>query len=121
MAQNQQNIRLAEAMGLMVRPAGQAHPPTWQGIGVIRETEHVPDFDCERPEGYYWRAKLLEWLALDDDRFFYFIRILADDVLQLPITTGNLKWTAAILNASPAQIAEAADRALREVGKINAA
>lgn len=63
----------------------------------------------DTPDGHFAKSRLLRWLAEDDERWHQFIRALRPGIL----TNDYGKW---MMLATPDQVAEAAERSLREGG-----
>jgi hypothetical protein len=87
-----------------------------------------PDFQADTPEGHWWKAKLLEWLAGQDTlvkRKFrssledgFHARMIGVEIVKSMMYLGHgldEHDLLIVMLATPAQVAEAADRAIGEV------
>jgi hypothetical protein len=110
---NERNARLARAIGWVKFEGPQYQGRVWQcPIGSRQMRLNPPDFDADTPEGHYWKAKLLEWLAGDSERWKRFLYCLTDICPKPEVDEDWLMYGKVFLLASPAQVAEAADRAI---------
>lgn len=119
---NERNARIARAMGWQEvpyeYPVGSDGPrllfcPPGERLH-ISTARRLPDFSANTPEGHWCKAKLLEWLANDENRVWYIFAWELIKVLDLKPTDEKDR---PFLLATPSQVAEAADRAIQEMEK----
>ena len=124
--------RLAKAMGWQYVPPGLETAEMYgKGVHCLRDPKcqlwPSPWANSEdkawansTPQFHEWesaKAKLLRWLAADDDRWSKFAEVLGDifNTAMAKSDHWSPSWSRFLLTLTPAQVAEAAEKALRGV------
>ena len=120
----ERDIYLAKAMGWRYVPPGPETAKLYgEGVHCLRDpegrfwvaplaTNEAETWANVAPEFHEWesaKADLLRWLAADDARWGAFYDEITD--LREPLETSE-SWSRFLLTLTPAQVAEAAEKAL---------
>jgi hypothetical protein len=122
----ERDIYLARAMGWQYVPPGPETAEMYgEGVHCLRDPEgQLWPSPWAKTEDEAWaqmtpnlhgwesaKAKLLRWLAADDARWtaFYY------EIYQGWAATSTMHWSRFLVTLTPAQVAEAAEKALREL------